>query len=206
MAWVGITPLAIGFFSLITGHSVIEHRWWYFAQILMSIPLAVAIYTVGTWKTKNLKSLYCLVFGFTVVLSFLMIMSPAANIDNHMFSPTTGSTYAYTQSEMVASEFFAKNTVGVISSDANYCTNPSSSVFIHAYGINQGHLLCLDDSLISGKFNYDGSVKIVRSIWFHEPMIKGGLSLPVRPDLNNYLSNLGFNSIYVNPTTSGFIG
>ncbi|MGB4364225.1 MAG: hypothetical protein WBJ06_02280, partial [Candidatus Methanoculleus thermohydrogenotrophicum] len=39
MAWVGMAPLAIGFFSLISGHSVIEHRWWYFAQILLSIPL-----------------------------------------------------------------------------------------------------------------------------------------------------------------------
>lgn len=89
MAWVGITPLAIGFFSLITGHSVIEHRWWYFAQILMSIPLAVAIYTVGTWKTRNLKLLCCCVFGLVALLSFLMIMSPVANIDNAMFSPNT---------------------------------------------------------------------------------------------------------------------
>ena len=50
LAWVGMAPLVIGFFSLISEHSVIEHRWWYFAQILLSIPLAVAIYIVGTWK------------------------------------------------------------------------------------------------------------------------------------------------------------
>jgi len=59
MAWVGVAPLAIGFFSLISGHSVIEHRWWYFAQILLAIPLAVAVYTVGTWKMKSPKTLYC---------------------------------------------------------------------------------------------------------------------------------------------------
>ncbi len=89
MAWVGVAPLAIGFFSLISEHSVIEHRWWYFAQILLAIPLAVAVYTVGTWKMKNPKTLYCFVFGFVVLLSFFMIMSPTANIDNAMFSPNT---------------------------------------------------------------------------------------------------------------------
>ena len=206
LAAIAVAPLATVFLSFVLGTEIISTRWFALAQLLLSIPLAVAIYLIVTWKPRRSLIFQCLMTGFVIVLSFLMIMSTPANIDNHMFSQTTGVTYAYTQSEMVASEFFAKNTVGVISSDANYCTNPSSSVFIHAYGINQGHLLCLDDSLISGKFNYDGSVKIVRSIWFHEPMIKGGLSLPVRPDLNNYLSNLGFNSIYVNPTTSGFIG
>ena len=206
MAWVGVAPLAIGFFSLISGHSVIEHRWWYLAQILLAIPLAVAIYTLGTWKMKNPKTLYCFVFGFVVLLSFFMIMSPPANIDNHMFSSVSASTDAYTQSELVASEFFAKNTVGVISSDSRYCTNPSSSVFTHVYGINQGRLRSLDRSLIFGEFDRDGSIKIVRSKWLQEPLLRGGFSLPVRSDVNEYISNLGFDRIYENPTMSGYIG
>jgi len=206
MAWVGLAPLAIGFFSLISGHSVIEHRWWYFAQILLSIPLAVAICTVGTWKSKRPAHTYCFVFGFVVVLSILMILSPPANIDNHIFSPLTGSRNAYTQSEMVASEFFALNTVGVIASDGTYCTNPSSSVFTHVYGINRERLHNLDHSLILGEFDHDGSVKILRAKWFREPLIRGGLSLPVRQDLNAYVSDLGFNRIYDNFAVTGYTG
>ena len=34
LAWAGMAPLAIGFSSLTLGLAVIEHRWWYIAQIL----------------------------------------------------------------------------------------------------------------------------------------------------------------------------
>jgi hypothetical protein len=206
VALVGVTPLAITFLSFISETAVIGSRWWYCAQILLSIPLAVSIYLVITWKSRKSLFPYAFVFGFVVILSVFMIMSTSANIDNHICSPVTGSTSAYTQSEMVASDFFAKNTVGVISSDANYCTNPSSSVFSHAYGVDPERLHCLDGSLVFGEFDHDGSVKIVRSKWFHESLMRGGLSLPVRRDLNDYLSNLGFNKIYESPTMSGFIG
>jgi hypothetical protein len=206
VASVGVTPLAVTFLSFISGTTVIGDRWWYCAQILLSIPLAVAVYLVATWKSRKPLSLYCFVFGFVIILSIFMIMSTPANVDNHIFSPVTGSTYAYTQSEMVASKFFAKNTIGVISSDANYCTNPSSSVFTHTYGINRERLLRLDDSLVFGEFDHDGSVKILRSKWLQEPLKRGGLSLSVHPDLNNYVSNLGFNRIYESPTMSGYIG
>jgi hypothetical protein len=204
MAWIGITPLAIGFFSLISGHSVIESRWWYFSQILLSIPLAVAICIVSTWKTENPRASYCFVFGFVALLSFLMIMSPTANVDNHILSPITGTTAAYTQSEMIASEFFAKNTMDTISSDRNYCTNPSSSVFSHLYGINSERLHCLDDSLVFDEYIHDGSMKIIRSKWFREPFKRGGFSFHIRQDLNEHMSNLGFNKVYNNPMMSGY--
>lgn len=205
MAWVGIAPLAIGFFSLISGRTVIEERWWYFAQILLSIPLAVAIYSIGTWKIKNLNVLYCFVFGFIVALSFLMLISPVANVDNHMLSPITGSTNAYTESEMVASEFFAVESVGKISSDSNYCTNPSSSIFTNVYKISQGRLSGLEYSLVTGEFSQDGSIKIMRTKWLHEPLTTGGLSIWIRPDTNEILSGLGFNKIYENPSMTGYI-
>jgi len=206
VASIGVTPLVIMFLSVISGITVIESRWSYFAQILLSVPLAVAIYLMATWKSRKPLFRYSFVFGFVVILSIFMIMSTPANIDNHIFSSISGSTDAYTHSELVASEFFAKNTMGVISSDYNYCTNPSSSVFIYVYGINQERLHNLDRSLIFGEFDRDGSVKVVRSKWLQEPLIRGGLSLHVRSDVNEYVSNLGFNRIYENPTMSGYIG
>lgn len=206
MAWIGVVPLFIGFISLISGHTVIEERWWYFAQLLLSIPLAIAIYIIGTWKFKKPLYTYCLVFSFIVILSIFMILSTPANTDNHIFSPTTGSTSAYTQSEVSGSEFFAMKSIGSLSSDFHYCTCPSSSVFIHAYTISPERLLTLDDSLVSDKFNHDGSIKILRSKWHRETLKRGSIMLRIRPDLGDYVSNLGFNKIYDNPAMTGYIG
>lgn len=207
IAALAITPLAISFLTSISGDiTVLVARWWYFAQILLSVPLAVAIYLIVTWKAQGALFRYCFALGFIIILTILMIMSTQANFDNHILSPVTGSTSAYTQSEMVASDFFAANAIGVISSDRNYCTNPSSSVFSHAYGISPERLHCLDDSLVFGEFDHDGSIKVIRSKWFHEPFKRGGLSFQIRQDLNEYLSNLGFNKVYNNPMMSGYIG
>lgn len=206
IACTGVAPLAISFFSLISGHSVIEHRWWYFSQILLSIPLAVALSTAGASNLKRPRVVSFFASAFVVVLSFLMIMSPPANIDNHIFSPVTGFTYAYTQSEIVASDFFAVHAAGAIASDSAYCTNPSSSMFAHVYGIGEERLIELDDSLISGTFDRDGSMKIIRSKWLREPMIMGGLILHVRPDINAHISSLGFNRVYENAAATGYTG
>jgi len=206
LAWVGIAPLAIGFFSLISGHTVIEERWWYFAQILLSIPLAVAIYAIGTWKFTNKKLLFCFIFGTVMILSSLMFISPTANVDNHTFLPMTGSTAAYTQSEMVATHFFASKSVGEISSNSDLSTNPSSSLFINVYQISPNRMNNLDTSLITGNYPKDGSMKIFRTRWLSEPLKSGGYSLWIRPDFNEYISGLGFNRVYENPLMTGYIG
>ena len=207
IAWVGIIPLIISFVSLISGHTVIEQRWWYFAQILLSIPLAVTIYLLGTIrKDEWFLYLYNLMFGFVVVLSFFMIMSPIANVDNHIFSPITGYTFNYTQSEVVASEFFALRTVSALSSDYYYCASPSGSVFIHEHQITRERLLNLDGSLIFGKFEHDESIKILRSKFYQESLKNGGFRFRIRPDLNAYMSNSGFSNIYNNSAVTGYTG
>ena len=163
MAWVGITPLAIGFFSLITGHSVIEHRWWYFAQILMSIPLAVAIYTVGTWKTRNLKLLCCCVFGLVALLSFLMIMSPVANIDNAMFSPNTNWRATPIASELQA-QTILDHYDGISKSDIYYASRLSyfgystepfcKEIADRDLASLAGDLVLVRDAVITGPFMF----------------------------------------------------
>jgi hypothetical protein len=121
IAWVAMAPLAISFFSLISGHSVIEHRWWYFAQIFLSIPLAVAIYAFGTWKSEWRFYLYSFVLGFVVILSFLMIMSLPANVDNAMFSPNTNWRATPIESELQARAIL-DHYEGISKSDLYYAT------------------------------------------------------------------------------------
>jgi hypothetical protein len=130
VAAIAVAPLATVFLSFVLGIEIISTRWFALAQLLLSIPLAVAVYLMVTWKPRKSLILQCLMVGFVIVLSFLMIMSTPANIDNHMFSQTTGVTYAYTQSEMTASEFFAANTIGVLSSDAKLLYRTQAAVYL----------------------------------------------------------------------------
>lgn len=107
-AALGITALSIGFFPLVIGHSVIEIRWWYFAQMLLALPLAVTFLLFsGLFKKNNLRSLF--IFSFTVFLTFIVITSPTANIDNPIFSPNTpGYRSALIESEMQAIKINSK--------------------------------------------------------------------------------------------------
>ena len=197
-ALVGFTLLALGFFSLITRHSIIEHRWWYFSQILLAMPLAVAIMLIGMWKGKNSRFVSIFSFVFVVSLTFLMIMSPPANVDNHVFSPNTGIRYAYTESEMDAASFFAQNSVETISTDWDYC-----DVLSCYYHCSRVRPLC--NSLYKQNFLHDGAIKVLRKEIVNRPFrISGGL-YRLDYDPNTALSNNGFNRIYDCSTVTGYL-
>jgi hypothetical protein len=134
-------------------------------------------------------------------------MSPQGNNDNHTLTPTLGeiSNY-YTQSEMSGSDFFAKNSIGVLSSDDTYAFNPSSSIFENIYGINRERLNMLDLEMSSGEFIHDGSIKILRSRQITNLQRTGEFSSTIRPDLNTYMAKSGFDKIYDNSVMTGYIG
>lgn len=146
MAWVGIMPLSIAFFSSIMGYSVIDHRWWYLAQIFLSIPLALAIKIIGTWKAKKSYYIFIFSFIFTIIMAFLMIMSPSANLDNHTLSPNSAYRAAYTESELQSisgvTNIFSGD-VGTESSIANEIMLVDSNVkFIN-----------IDENIFEGNFS-----------------------------------------------------
>ncbi len=203
-ALVSLTLLLFPFLFYILGRTVFESRWNYFAQIFLSIPLAVTVYLLGTRESKKNWVAHCFTFGSVILLSFLMIMGSVACDDNHTFAPTTGRINYYTQSEMIGTEFFAKNTMGALSSDMNYAYNPSSSVFMYIYGFDHSLLDNLDYSINSGKFNHDESIKIFRRNHILEFQRRGLLSSDVHPQ--TYISDLGFSRIYDNFAMSGYIG
>ena len=115
MALGGVIVLVISSIAAITGLGVIVERWWYFSQILLALPVAVAFFLFcGLVKNKVGKTL--LLATLTFSLSFLMIMSPTANLDNPTFSPNTQVRFALTESELQAVERVSNmwnNTIGV---------------------------------------------------------------------------------------------
>lgn len=115
MALGGLILLVMSSLAVITGLGIIVERWLYFSQILLALPVAVAFFLFcGIVKNKVGKTL--LLATLTFSLSFLMIMSPTANLDNPTFSPNTQVRFALTESELQAVERVSNmwnNTIGV---------------------------------------------------------------------------------------------
>lgn len=196
MAWAGMAPLAIGFFSLISGHSVIEHRWWYFAQILLSIPLAVAIYIVGTWKSKKPSHHYSFVFGFVALLSILMITSPTANVDNLSFSPNSHMRYSLTAGELKSLKTVTEKWDGPIKTDRYLAGSQKyhyTQVSAFCQQIYSEDYLSLGDHII-----------LVREVIVGRPFKIFSSIYKLDYDLNFKLDELGFSQIYDSNSVSGY--
>jgi hypothetical protein len=196
LAWVGMAPLAIGFFSLISGHSVLEHRWWYFAQILLSIPLAIAVYVVGTWKLEKSLRLYGFVFGFVVTLSLLTIMSPPANVDNVLFSPNSHIRYSVTDAELELLETLMDKWDGPIKTDEFFAGSqkfqyPQVSAFCQQ--VYSSDYLSLRDHII-----------VIREVTVGRPFKMFTNIYKLDYDLNIELDRQGFSRIYDSNSGSGY--
>ena len=198
MAWIGMTPLIIGFSSLLSGHSVIEERWWYFAQVFLSIPLAVAIYAVGMWKSRKTLYFYSLVFGFVAILSFLTIMSPVANVDNHAFSPNIHIRHSLTESELKSITTLTDKWDGPIKTDAYLASHPTiqyPQISSFCKEIYSGDYLALRDHIILIREDtVDNPLKLFSSVYKFEF------------DQNVVLDRQGFSRIYDSPSGSAYRG
>jgi hypothetical protein len=108
LAFVCVAPLIISFSSLMTGHYLLEERWWFIAEMLLSIPLGYGLLLLSSGKfTKNIVSLI-FIFCLITTLSFFSILSPPANNDNDIFSPNTNVRYAPIESELASFTFIEK--------------------------------------------------------------------------------------------------
>lgn len=207
IASVSVTLLGITFIGYLININIYLDRLSYITQIILSISVAIALYLIGTWKTKKLVYIYIFFLGFIVALSFLMIMGPEGNSDNFALTPNSGLiSHYYTQSELSGSDFFAKYSPGVISSDFIYAYCDSSSIFRYVYDINPERLNNIDPEVLSGDFVHDGSIKILRSRQITNYQKTGTFSSNIRPDIYSYLSNSGFDKIYNNFAITGYIG
>jgi hypothetical protein len=204
LAFVSLIVILFPFLFYMMDKSIFGARFAYFALILLSIPIALTLYLLGTCKIKTRFFSYSFIIGIIIVISFLSIMSVETCEDNHTFAPVTGRTLYYTQSEIAGSDFFGKNTIGTISSDYIYSVCTSSSIFFHLYGFDFSRLNILDYSLNTGEFHHDNSIKIIRNSLISGYMKKGYLSPEIQPDIDKYLSMSGFSKIYASNTMTGY--
>ena len=99
---VGVILLGIGFFPLITGLSFIEHRWWYFSQILLAVPLAASLLLVAGRRQAGRMPAALILAACVGLLAFTMIASPAADTGIPIFSPNSAVRAGFTGSELQA--------------------------------------------------------------------------------------------------------
>lgn len=200
----GLIFMSLGFFPYISGHTILEYRWWILAQILLSLPLAVSFFIIYNSFRKNILGIISINFMITI-LSFLMMISPSANIDNHTFSPNIGERLAFTESEITAAAFFAHNSEGKISSDFLYAKCDSSSVFANYYNVSYDRIESIDKSLRSKNFVRDGCIKILRNEYFDGPvrLVDGICYLQYDP--NEILSALRYDKIYDSSSVTAYL-
>ena len=193
----GIVILGLSFFSLMAGNFILVGRWYYFSQILMAIPLSLSLFLLNElFKHRLIKGV--LMSFLVFVLSFLLIMSPIANIDNHFFSPKSGVRYAYTNSELNAIDTISEIWNGTIGID-QFC------IVTYRFKLNR-ELANIDNSLNSGNFTDLQDVLII----VREEILKYAFktskgTIYLKYDLQVALDNQNFSCIYDCGSASGYL-
>jgi len=115
---MGIIPVIVGF-SRAFGAFLEAERWIFFAQILYAVPLAVtALILVALVRGTGAKALFLM--SAVGLLTLGMILSPTANIDNHLFGSPTWERPTLTASELTAVQTIGQKSSGEIFSDSTY--------------------------------------------------------------------------------------
>jgi len=196
-ALLSIIPVGISFIFYFTGGTAIIVRWSFFAEILLSIPLALVIFRIGTSMANRSIFQYLSFLVLIIVLSSLMITSDTGNHDNKSFPPSSKINLYHTQSELAGYDFFVKYFAGTLSIDTY--SFPVMEYFYQWYKYQ-----LLDPSYISGEFKHDGSIKIFRYSTIQSYQRMGILSTNIHPDIDTYMVNFDFNKIYQNDGLVGY--
>ncbi len=162
----GLTPLVLSFFSNITSYCIISERWLFFSQILLSIPLATSIFLYCNLPKYNYfkKALFV---SITIILAFLLILSPPANLDYNKFSSHSSMREALTTSELKAVKTTSNFWSGPIKTDNYYARSMSyaydtstfdNELFYNSISSLKGHLILIRTDLIGKPFNIFSSI------------------------------------------------
>ena len=198
LAVVGFILLALGFFPLITGLSFIEHRWWYFAQILLCIPLAVSLLLLGRLPGARTKAGTFVFSAGVGLLVFAMILSPAANNDTHIFSGNSAVRTGFTASEMRALDTVDTMRSGPVRADRYVQV-------VDYVGLDPGFILPGDDMLIEGAYrSYGVDAVLVRGYILDHPFFCYDGMFRLAHDPEQTLAGEGYDRVYVSGSASLF--
>ena len=191
----GFTVLSLGFFPFMSGQSLIEQRWWFMAEILLAIPSAVAVIILYNISVRRIT--VPVLITFIYILTFLMVMSIPANIDNGTITPNSQMRYALTSSEIQAA-----NTV------SKFCSLELKTDSYYAGRINYlgGKLSSISDNILrpDWKFSRTG-IFLVRKEIINRPSRFSGQIYNLGHYIDLLLSNIYCNKIYDCYEVTGYL-
>lgn len=197
LAAVGATPLLIGFLSLLAGYVVLYERWWYFSQVLLAIPAGIGVMVICTRAFgRKLPIRAAATLLLISALAFLMIMSPQANVDNHLFSGNTIMTYSLKDSELASMRTVSTYDTSIIKSDVYFSDS------LDKRGVRT---VAFDDNIYSGDLAGLGNdTVLVRKETVNRPFQIFSNLFRLDYDLGNRLASIAFSRIYDDGTVQGY--
>lgn len=184
-------PITIPFIFYQLGMEAVSIRWFYFSQVLLSIPLSLVVYVIGG-RIINKSSLnYLFLFGIILICCFIMISCTMGNHDNFSVPPQNKIKIYHTESELTGLNFITHTSRKSLSVDGF-----SIPVLLYYFHWDSYHQI--DRQYISGNFIQDDSFKILRPAIIANFQRAGILSNKITPDIKNYMLKNGFNQIYDN--------
>ena len=140
LAITGLILLAIAFTSNFLGAFIVPERWYYFAFVILSIPLAITFVIISNKMGNNI-----LFSILTFFIAFALIINPVANVDNHELDPNSVFTTALTESELTA-----------INSTETFWNSTIATDQYYGFVINDlgyGNAFFMDDNIYYENFN-----------------------------------------------------
>jgi hypothetical protein len=203
MAIAGVLILGIGYFPMLIGRSVIEHRWWYMAEMLLSIPLAVTISILfGLFRKRYLKAV--LVVVLVLVVAFLSMIGFPSNQTNRALSQHQVVRFALTTSELQAMQTVSALYDGTIGVDGYYFRIQLMPEFLTRLA---QRLEWIQSYLINNDFSQCSSnMLLIREEIVDHPFGTGsGSYYKLNYDPRQALTEQGFDKVYECGSVSGFI-
>lgn len=193
----GIVILCLTFFSLIAEKFIVLNRWYYFSQIILVTPLSLSLFLLtGISKHRLIKGV--LMSLSVITLSFLLIMSPIANMDNRLFSPETGVRVAFTESEL-----HAMNAISIIWNRT--IGSDWYSIYFYDLQTNRESII-IDDSFYSRDFtDLQGVLLLIREEILSHSFKTGWDFHSLKYDLHVTLNNQNYSRIYNCGSASGYL-
>lgn len=188
IALIGITPLIVSFFSLATGHSILDQRWWYVAQIFLSIPLGIGLLILSMSISKKKAFIASFILFTVVLLCFINIMSPAAQMDNDIFTPNINMRLAPIESELSATTILSQYN-GICLTDSFFALRVYSVLGYHTDPFCQ-------EILNHNISDLKGGIVLVRSDILTGPFILFSSTYELDFDLRAALEDTNFSQIY----------
>jgi len=190
----GFLILVVTFLGFIFQGAIIVGRWCYFAQIVLAIPLGIALIWMAGNNLKRVLPMSLLVF----CLVFTMVMSPQANMDNNTFGPNTIVRSAFTQEEVKAMDEAVALWDGEIAVDEGY--------YIMRFKY-PGRLVDMSKCIANADFTEcEGMLVLVRDDIVDNPCKVGEFSpLRLTYDPRDVLKAQGFTKIYDWGMVQGYV-